>query len=177
MRKSAVSPLRSIPTSRLLHRDGSGAPRLSRHPDHCLDLHGHSPYASGDYESHRSIYGGAYAFWWGEIVKPSEEEYILQLNVSRSDFLAAKTFPSYFYYNPYKVSKTVTLKLDGSKVDIYDLVEQRFTNETMIGSIPVEIPGNGSRMLVIVPSGAKRGVENGVLHGDGVPIDYRRTGK
>jgi hypothetical protein len=145
--------------------------RLTRH------LHGHSPYASGDYESHRSIYGGAYALWWGELVKPTEDEYILQLNVSKSDFLAAQTFPSYLYYNPYNVSKTVTLKLDGSKVDIYDLVEQRFTNETTIGSIPVEIPGNGSRILVIVPSGAKRGVENGVLHGDGVPIDYRRTGK
>jgi hypothetical protein len=138
------------------------------------ELNGHSPYASGDYESHRSIYGGAYALWWGVLVKPTEDEYILELNVSKSDFLAAETFPSYLYYNPYKDPKTVTLKLGESKVDIYDLVEQRFTNEKVAGSFPVEIPANGSRLLVIVPSGAKRELKKGVLHGNGVPIDYRR---
>jgi hypothetical protein len=69
------------------------------------------------------------------------------------------------------------LKLGESKVDIYDLVEQRFTHEKATGSFPVEIPGDGSRILVIVPSSAKRELKKGVLYGDGVPIDYRRTGK
>jgi hypothetical protein len=141
------------------------------------ELNGHSPYASGDYESHRSIYGGAYALWWGELVKPTVDEYILELNVSKSDFLAAKTFRSYLYYNPYAAQKTVTLKLGESKFDIYDLVEQRFTHEKAAGSFPVEIPGNGSRILVIVPSGSRCELKQGVLYGDGIPIDYRRTGK
>jgi hypothetical protein len=141
------------------------------------ELNGHSPYASGDYESHRSIYGGAYALWWGELAKPTEDEYILELNVSKSDFLAAATFRSYLYYNPYMAQKTVTLKLGESKVDIYDLVEHRFTHEKALGSFPVEIPGNGSRILVIVPSSTKRELKQGVLYGDGVPIDYRRTAK
>jgi hypothetical protein len=140
------------------------------------ELNGYSPYASGDYESHRSIYGGAYALWWGELVTPTEDEYILELNVSKSDFLAAKTFPAYLYYNPYAAQKTVTLKLGESRVDIYDLVEHRFTREKALGPFSVEIPANGSRILVIVPSGAKREWKQGVLYGDGVPIDYRRIG-
>ena len=141
------------------------------------ELEGHSPYASGDYESHRSIYGGAYALWWGELVKPTEDEYILQLDLSKSDFLAAKTFRSYLYYNPYETQKAVTLKLGESTFDIYDLVEQRFTHKKATGSFDVEIPGNGSRVLVVVPSSATRELKKGVLYGDGVPIDYRRRGK
>jgi hypothetical protein len=140
-------------------------------------LNGRSPYASGDYESHRSIYGGAYALWWGELVKPTDDDYILELDLSTSDFLAAKTFRSYLYYNPYRAQKTVTLTLGESKVDIYDLVKQRFTHENVTGSFPVKIPGNGSCVLVIVPSSAKRELIKGVLYGDDVPIDYRRTGK
>jgi hypothetical protein len=138
------------------------------------ELEGHSPYASGDYESHRSIYGGAYALWWGELVKPTEDEYILQLDVSKSDFLAAKTFRSYLYYNSYEAQKAVTLKLGESTFDVYDLVEQRFTHEKVTGSFGVEIPGNGSRVLVVVPSSARRELKKGVLYGDGIPIDYRR---
>jgi len=141
------------------------------------EVDGHSPYASGDYGSHRSIYGGAYALWWGELVKPTEDGYILELDVAKSDFLAAKTFPSYLYYNPYPASKTVTLKLGAERFDVYDLVEHRFTHQKVTDSLPVEIPGGGSRMLVIVPSGTKRGIEKGVLLADGVAIDYPRRSK
>ena len=140
------------------------------------EVDGHSPYASGDYESHRSIYGGAYALWWGELVKPTEDEYILELNASKSDFLAAETFPTYLYFNPYETTKTVSLSLGENPVDIYDLIARRFTREKATRSFAVEIPGNGSRMLVLVPSGAKRGVKGGVLYGNGIPIDYRIKG-
>jgi hypothetical protein len=96
------------------------------------------------------------------------------MDVSKSDFLAAKTFRSYLYYNPYETQKAVTLKLGESTFDIYDLVEQRFTHKKATGSFGVEIPGNGSRVLVMVTSSAKRELKKGVLYGDGVSIDYRR---
>ena len=38
---------------------------------------GHTPYATGDFASQRSVYGGAYALWFGEIIRPTQDDYIL----------------------------------------------------------------------------------------------------
>jgi hypothetical protein len=141
------------------------------------ELNGKSPYASGDYGSHRSIYGGAYALWWGELVKPTEDPYILQMNLSRSDFLCAKAFSSYLYYNPWGESKQVTLALESGSFDLYDLSEHAFIAERKSGRVPVKIPANSSRVIVIVPASARRRVENGSLLCDGVPVDYQAQAK
>lgn len=139
-----------------------------------MEVNGKSPFASGDYGSHRSIYGGAYALWWGELVKPTEDKYILQMNLSRTDFLCAKSFPSYLYYNPWADEKQVSLKLGSSASDIYDLSRHRFIGKRKSGSMLLTIPAGGARVVVIVPSGAERKSEKGVLLCDGVPVDYQQ---
>jgi len=137
------------------------------------EVDGHSPFASGDYGSHRSIYGGAYALAWGELVKPTEDEQILQLNVSRSDFLCSGAFASYLYYNPRDTSKDVTLKLEDGRFDIYDLEEHRFISKKQRHAVSLSIPSLGARVVVIVPSDAHLTVEQGRLLGNSLPIDYR----
>ncbi len=137
------------------------------------EVNGRSPYASGDYGSHRSIYGGAYALWWGELVKATEGPYILQMNLSRTDFLCAKAHPSYLYYNPWSESKQVTLSLEGGSFDLYDLSAHAFIGERKSGRVSLTIPANSSRVIVVVPSGARRHVEKGSLLCDGVPVDYQ----
>ncbi len=137
------------------------------------EVDGKSPFASGDYGSHRSIYGGAYALWWGELVKATEDPYILQMNLTRSDFLCAKAFPSYLYYNPWGESKRVTLAPEGGNFDLYDLSAHAFVAERKSRRVSVAIPANGSRVIIVIPSGARRSVENGLLLCDGVPVDYQ----
>lgn len=139
-----------------------------------MEVNGKSPFASGDYGSHRSIYGGAYALWWGELVKPTEDKYILQMNLSRSDFLSAKSFPTYLYYNPWADEKQVSLKLGGAASDIYDLSRHRFAGKGKSGSAQLTIPAGGARVVVIVPSGGERKSEKGALLCDGVPVDYQQ---
>ena len=43
-------------------------------------------YACGDFGSNRSVYGGAYSLWLGEIIKQTNDLYILQINISKTDF-------------------------------------------------------------------------------------------
>lgn len=136
------------------------------------ELNGHSPFASGDYGSDRSIYGGAYALWWGKLVKPTEDAYILQMNISGSDFLCDKAFTSYLYYNPWGEPKHVTLHLEDGSFDVYDLSRHKFISERVSRQISFDIPGNDSRILVVVPSGLRRSVERGSLFCNGVPVDY-----
>lgn len=136
---------------------------------------GHSPYASGDYDSHRSVYGGAYALWLGEIVMPTTDKYILQIDISRTDFLAAKSFPTFLYYNPWDGKRSVIMNVGGNRTDVYDLYTHRMVFEGVTGSIPVSLDAHSSRILVSIPSGKKRSITNGVLYFDDTPVDYSAT--
>ncbi|MGC2163923.1 MAG: hypothetical protein WA634_18625 [Silvibacterium sp.] len=137
------------------------------------DLDGQSPFASGDYGSHRSIYGGAYALIWGELVRPTEHKFILQMNISRSDFLADKTYPSYLYYNPWQETKQVGLELADGSFDVYDLSSHKFVSSHQSGSVLLSISPGSARIVVVIPSGARREVQKGTLLCDNVPIDYQ----
>lgn len=135
---------------------------------------GHSPFASGDYDSDRSIYGGAYALTWGELVKPTEDKFILQMSLSRTDFLSAKTYPTWLYYNPYEETKQAALKLDEGAHDLYELKQRAFIQKRCSGSVSLSIPPKDSVVVVAIPAGAKGKMEKGVLLCDGVPVDYGR---
>jgi hypothetical protein len=140
------------------------------------EVDGHSPYASGDYDSHRSIYGGAYALIWGELVKPTEDEFILQMNLSRTDFLAAKSFPTYLYYNPYTQAKQITLKLESGNFDLYDLTAHKFIYEKQTGSVTLTLPASAGRVFVVIPSSAQRKTHKNAMLCDGITVDYARHG-
>lgn len=137
------------------------------------ELGGQSPFASGDYGSHRSIYGGAYALWWGELVRPTQEAYILRMDIARTDFLCEKCFPSYLYYNPGPRAKYIEQTLAAQESDIYDLTRHKFLKEKHKGRILLEIPGREARIVVVVPSGGSRKWENGTLTCDGIAVDYK----
>ena len=138
---------------------------------------GLSPYATGDYKSHRSIYGGAYSLWWGALVRPTNEDYILQLDASSSDFLAGVSYPTYLYYNPLGQKRVVSLALHpiakGAKCDVYDLSHHRMLRKNVHGSFSVELAPDSAKVLVILPAGAKPKAEKGTLKVGGTPIDYQ----
>ena len=140
--------------------------RLSR------SLNGKSPYAAGDYGSHRSIYGGAYALWWGELVKPTAEKRILQLNVTGTDFLEPRHHPTYLYYNPFDAPKRVMLSAVPGEIRYYDLAAHRFLDVAAPGPAMLEIPARETRVIVSVPAGSRAEVRNGTLFSAGVALDY-----
>jgi len=137
---------------------------------------GLSPYASGDYKSHRSIYGGAYSLWWGALVQPTNEDYILKLDASSSDFLAEASYPTYLYYNSLDHDKVVSLPLNeitkGIKSNIYDLSNHQMLRKNVYGSFPVDLPAESAKVLIVLPAGVKPKMVNGTLAVSGIPIDY-----
>lgn len=137
---------------------------------------GVSPYASGDYKSHRSIYGGAFILWWGKIVRPTDDKYILQLDASSSDFLPGKTFPTYVYYNPWRENRSVSIAapsiLQNKGFDIYDLSQHRMMQKGARENLKIELEPLSAKALVVLPSGAKEKMEGSVRTFDGIPVDY-----
>ena len=135
-------------------------------------LNGKSPYAAGDYDSHRSVYGGAYALWLGQIVRPTSEKQILQIDISRTDFLAASTYPTYLLYNPHEAERTVPMAVGGERADLYDLAAHRIARRGVSGSVPVALKAGEAKVLVVVPAGKGRSMKDGVLHFGDVAVDF-----
>jgi hypothetical protein len=92
--------------------------RLSR------DEKGHSPYATGDFAGHRSIYGGAYVMWLDKMIQPQGDPWLLRWNLSETDFLDRDQPPAFLYYNPYEQERRVTIDTGGAAT-IYDLTHDR----------------------------------------------------
>jgi hypothetical protein len=141
--------------------------RLDREHD------GKSPYAAGDYKSHRSVYGGAYSMWWAALVAPTEDTFISQLHASKSDFLAGPKYPTYLYYNPWEHERTVSLQLDPGEFDIYDLTQHHVIQRRVEGKQHITVSSGGSRVLIVIPAGNKYKTEGNLLSVNGVPVDYK----
>ncbi len=135
-------------------------------------LHGQSPYAAGDYDSHRSVYGGAYAMWLGQMVLPTDEKQIPQIDLSKTDFLAAKSYSSFLLYNPLGEKRSVSVAIGAKKADIYDLTIHGIIARGVAGSVPIILESGQARVLIVIPAGSKRTLKKGVVHFDDLAVDY-----
>ena len=125
-----------------------------------------------------SVYGSGHAGIFGGIVKETTVKGILQLDLLATDFYREKAYPSYLYYNPYPVAKTITVKISRKgKSDIYSLVAQRFIARNVAGETKLSIAPLQAAVLISVPSGKKALVSGNLLSVDGVIIDYNYSKK
>ncbi|ACU06193.1 hypothetical protein [Pedobacter heparinus] len=122
-----------------------------------------------------SVYGSAHAGIFGGIVKETDVKGILGLDLLATDFYAAKAYPSYLFYNPYRSAKTINFKLPKGlkgKRDVYDLLSQRFVARNLLAGAKVTIPALQSVVLVCVPAGLKMQIKDKQMWIDGVVVDY-----
>ena len=113
-----------------------------------------SPYATGDFQGHKSVYGGAYALWWGALAKPTEDPYILQLDVAATDFLAATPDPTFLYYNPWPEPRTVRVPVDKLPSDIIELGSGRALARNVEQAAAIELPPNSAYVVTVRPVGS-----------------------
>jgi len=90
--------------------------RLSR------DEKGHSPYATGDFAGHRSIYGGAYVMWLDKMIQPQGNPWLLRWDLGKTDFMEPDLPPAFLYYNPWPEEKRVTVVTLNKENRVYDLM-------------------------------------------------------
>jgi hypothetical protein len=87
---------------------------------------GHSPYATGDFAGHRSIYGGAYVMWLDKMIQPQTDPWLLRWDLGKTDFMEPDLPPAYLYYNPWPEEKRVTLATANYGHRPYDLRRKKF---------------------------------------------------
>ncbi|MDP4240078.1 MAG: hypothetical protein Q8904_11470 [Bacteroidota bacterium] len=108
----------------------------------------------------------------GAIVDTTDVKMILRLNCNVTDFYANITYPTYLYYNPYSVSKTVTYHPTGLS-DVFDIVSKTYVAKAISRDTPIIVPADQARLLVEIPSGAVIEHKKNLLLIKGIPISYR----
>lgn len=137
------------------------------------------PYASGDPLSYGwgntdlGLYGSAYVGILGGIVKTTNVEKILQLDLLKTDYYRTPSYPSYLYYNPYTTAQTVDVNVGSSPIDIYDSVSQGMVKVNVTGITQVSIPPDTAMIMVFVPTHAQITINGNKKLADGVIIDYQ----
>jgi hypothetical protein len=126
-------------------------------------------------ESQFSVYGSGHVGIFGSIIDTTNVAGILRLDLLATDFYHDKAYPSYLYYNPYPVAKTVTVKAEGGKaVDIYNTLTGTFIATNVSKNKTIILPARSSAVLVMAPAGGKHIIAGKKLLVNGVVIDYRR---
>lgn len=120
-----------------------------------------------------SVYGSAHVGIFGSIIRKTDVDGILQLNLLATDFFRADAYPSYLFYNPYGESKTVTMDLEkGKSFDLYNAVTASIIQKNVSGSATIKIPATQSAVIICVPPGGKQTVDGNKLSIDGIVVDY-----
>ena len=125
-------------------------------------------------ESQFSVYGSGHVGIFGSIIRNTNVEGILQLNLLATDFYHDKAWPSFLYYNPYKTEKTVSINIDpNKKVDLYNTVTGSFIAKNISASTQIKLAPQNAAIIVIVPSDGKTTYQENEMLVDGIVVDYQ----
>lgn len=125
-----------------------------------------------------SVYGSGHVGIFGSIIRPTDVEGILQLNLLATDFFHDEAYPTFLYYNPYHETKAVSIQLEkNKKFDLYNTVSASFVEKSISDSGKIQLPAGGSAVIVCVPSGGKITYEKNNMLVNGVVINYRVQNK
>lgn len=146
------------------------------------DFDGQELFAGGDAlaegwgpQTDFSIYGAAVTGVFGSIIKTTNVEKILQLDLLATDFYHDTAHSTYLYYNPLATTKAVAINLASGTYDLYDAVSNRYLARGATSQAYFNVPADEAVMLVLVPSGGTETRDGRRLLVDGVVIDYNAT--
>jgi hypothetical protein len=118
------------------------------------------------------LYGSSHVGILGGIIKPTNVEHILQLDLLKTDYFHAKAYPTFLYYNPHSSAKTVEVDVGPDLRDIYDAVNGEFLQRKARGLAPVTIPADTAKIVVLTPAGGKTRREASRTLIDNVVVRY-----
>jgi hypothetical protein len=146
------------------------------------EFDGEELYAAGDPltygwgpQTDFGIYGSAVSGVFGSIIKTTNVEKILQLDLLAADFYRDAAHKTYLYYNPHPTNQSVAIDLGTGQFDLYDAIANRFVARSATGPTSFNVPKDNAVMLVLVPAGETQTRVGRQLISNGVVIDYNAT--
>jgi len=95
------------------------------------------------------------------------------LNLLATDFYHDKAYPSFLYYNPYTINKTVLIKTAaGKKVDLYNTVTGKFIARNVTAAASIKLTPHNAAVIVCVPAAGKITYDGNKMLVNGIVVDY-----
>ncbi len=137
-------------------------------PNNCVayeslrkDWNGIIPLATGDHNPNRytdqtgatnlGLYGSSHVGNLGAIIAPTNDEKILQLDCLVTDYYHEEAYPTYLYFNPHNISKTVEIDVGLENKSLYETTSGSFLVTNVTGITTFEIPADTSYIIVVAP--------------------------
>lgn len=140
-------------------------------------MYGSSPYATGDAiaggwgYTNLVLYGSSHVGIFGSIIDTTDVEGILKLDLLKTDFFREEAYPTFLFYNPYDVDKTVSFDV-GTNKDIYESTTNTFLSSGVSGITQITIPAKRSYIAVLTPNGGNITYDYEKMLVNGVVVDY-----
>ena len=137
------------------------------------------PYATGDAidggwgATNLSLYSSSHVGILGGIIKKTNVEKILQLDLLKTDYFADAAYPSYLFFNPFAEEKMVDVPTGSGSHDIYDAVSNKIINTGVSGLTSVRIPADEALLVVVLPAGGTVSYDLEHMLVNGIIADYR----
>lgn len=137
-----------------------------------------SPLATGDAvrsgwaPTNFALYGGSHVGILGSIVKPTNVEAILQLDLLKTDYFHDDAYPTYLYYNPHDIDRTVEIDVGNESKDLYDAVKNDFLAQGVTNVVSFSIPSDSAIVLVITPASGTVSYDDHKMLVNHVIVDY-----
>ena len=139
---------------------------------------GKSPYATGDAlrngwaATDFGLYGSSYVGVFGGIINPTSDERILQLDCLKTDFYHNPAYPTYLYYNPYNISKSVAINVGPEPKDLYDAVSHKFLVKNTTNTAIFNLSPESAAVIVVVPAEGQVQYVNEKMLINGIVVDF-----
>ena len=99
------------------------------------------------------LYGSSHVGILGGIIRETNIEKILQLDLLKTDYFHSAAYPTYLYYNPHPSTKTVEIDIGPEARDIYDAAGDEVLKTNASGVATFSIPPDAARVVVLAPAG------------------------
>ena len=134
-----------------------------------------TPYATGDAAEpvqDLNPYGAWGSGYMAALYETSNVPGILEVNCLATDTFPPPAYPTFLYYNPHAIAKTVRVYAGSNGLHLYDAVSGSFVKTNAAGNTDVIIPPDAALLLVQCPAAGALAQAGTRLSLGGVVIDY-----
>lgn len=99
-----------------------------------------------------SIYSSAFIGGMAALVDKTNVDGILKINLNSTDSFGDNLYPSYLFYNPYGLDRSISFDSGSKKVSIFDSVTNAIVASNVSGFVNLRIPAKSAKVIRILPS-------------------------
>lgn len=122
-----------------------------------------------------SIYSSAFIGGMGALVKETNIDGILQVDLNATDSFGDNDYQTYLYYNPFNEDKIINLDVGEKECDVFDIVSNGMVASDVTGRIRLRVPSHGSKVIRLLASDSVVVVDGNNIHVNGNKISEYRS--